>query len=211
MKCVNHLEVEAEVLCQSCKEPVCGECRITLGEKDYCRPCLEARVETSDPEHSISRDKNALLSFLLSLIPGVGYMYLGLMNRGLQTLIIFFGAIFVADITRIHALAPLVLPVLIFYSIFDTLQLTRKIRDGVPVKDQLLIDLGGSSNWHSILGYALVAVGVLALVNNIVPHYFYQYDVLNRVIPPLLITGAGAFILYRNFVRGREHDSKGDC
>lgn len=73
------------------------------------------------------------------------------------------------------------------------------------------MDLGGDSNWQSILGYALVVVGTLALVNNIVPHYFYQYEVLNQVIPPLLIIATGVFILYRSFERGREHDSKGDC
>lgn len=209
MKCVNHPQQEAEVLCHSCKEPVCGECRITLGEKDYCRPCLEARVEDGSG-HTVSGDKSALLSFLLSIIPGVGYMYLGLMNRGLQTLIIFFGTIFVADITRMHALAPLAIPVLVFYSIFDTLQLSRKIRDGVPVQDKPLIDLGGSSSWQNIIGYTLLAVGLLALVNNIAPHYFSHYWLFNRVIPPLLIIGAGVFILYRNFARGREHDHKGD-
>jgi hypothetical protein len=203
MKCVNHLEAEAEVLCSICKTPICSECRITLRDQDYCRSCLEKQVESV--KNIGFRDRSAWLAFLLSLIPGVGYMYLGLMNRGLQTIIIFFGAIFVSEITRLD-LAPFVIPVLVFYSIFDTLQLSRKIRQNVPVEDAPLINVGEFSNWQRYVGYALIGLGGLALINNLTPHFF-DYGMMHRLISPLLIIGVGVFILYRNIGAGRSESS----
>lgn len=207
MKCVNHSETEATALCATCHAPVCGDCRITLRDRDYCRTCLEEKAGTWD--YQVNSDKSSPLAFLLSLLPGAGYMYLGLMNRGLQTMILFFGTIFVAQMTRIDPLVPLVLPVLLFYSIFDTLQLARRMRQGVAVGDKPLIDLGGRPNWQNYLGYALVVLGVLALLNNFVPYYF-QYGMVNRLISPLLIIAIGAFILYRNLGRRKRHGGEGD-
>lgn len=207
MKCLNHPETEAAVLCAACHEPVCEECRVTLRGRDYCRQCLEKKVDGLD--FQVDSDKSAPLAFLLSLLPGAGYMYLGLMNRGLQTMIIFFGTIFVAQMTHIESLVPLILPIMLFYSIFDTLQLVRKMRQGYPVEDKTLIDLGGSPNWQNYLGYALVVLGVLALVNNFVP-YFTQYSIIKRLISPLLIIAVGVFILYRNTGMGRGKHNGGE-
>jgi hypothetical protein len=142
-----------------------------------------------------------LLAFLLSLFPGAGYMYLGLMNRGLQTMIIFFGTIFVSQITRIESLLPLVIPVLLFYSIFDTLQLAGQMRDGSPVEDKPLLELGGHHRWQNFLGYALVALGLLALLNNFMP--YFQYGMIQKIVSPVIIIAIGVFILYRN-LKGRE-------
>jgi len=167
LKCVQHPEAEAEVLCAICKAHLCPECRITLKGADYCRACLEGRVEA--PDGAAAKNKSVFLSFILSLIPGVGYLYLELMNRGLQTMILFFGTLFVAAMTGIEPLIPLVAPVLMFYSIFDTLQLSRRMREGVPVEDKPLFEFGRYAKWQDYLGYALVGLGVLALLNNFCP------------------------------------------
>ncbi len=208
MKCVHHPETEAEALCAICKAPVCGECRVTLREREYCWQCLEKKVNTAAPE-VLNRDKSRALAFFLSLIPGVGYLYLGLMNRGLQTLILAFGTIFVAEMTRIDALIPLVLPVLLFYSIFDTLQLAGRMREGVPVEDKPLLEAKGRFNWQNYLGYALVGLGVLALLNNFLP-YLFDYGLVHRLISPLLLMAIGVFILYQNWKKERRDANEGD-
>ncbi|MEW6183713.1 MAG: B-box zinc finger protein [Bacillota bacterium] len=202
MKCVNHPDAEAEVLCVLCKTPVCPECRVTLRGADYCRPCLEGKVAATGG--TVSGEKSVFLAFLLSLIPGVGYMYLEMMDRGLQTLIIFFGTIFVAAMTGLGPLTALVIPVLMFYSIFDTLQLARKMREGVPVEDRPLVDLGKHNKWRDYLGYALIVLGAVALLNNYLP-YVFRYGTVHRLISPLLIIGVGVLILYQN-LKGRKDD-----
>jgi TM2 domain-containing membrane protein YozV len=207
MKCVNHPEAEAEVLCTVCHKPLCSECQITLRDRDYCRHCLEEKVAGEEVKYTALDNKSRLLAFLLSLIPGVGYMYLGLMNRGLQTLIIFFGTFFITSLTSIDVVI-FIIPVLVFYSIFDTLQIMRRMRQGLVTEDKPLINLGEYPNWQSIAGYGLVGLGILALINNYVP-YLFNHGVMNRLISPLLIIAVGAFILYRN-LRGGSPNGKED-
>ncbi|NLK52569.1 MAG: hypothetical protein GX295_09020 [Syntrophomonadaceae bacterium] len=207
MKCLNHPEVEAEALCTTCNSPICSECRISLRDRDYCCRCLEERVGTI--REPVEGGKSTLLTFLLSLMPGAGYMYLGLMNRGLQTMIIFFGTIFIAEMIHIDSLIPLVLPVLLFYSVFDTLQTARKLRRGQPVEDKPLVNLGEVSNWQKILGYVLIGLGTLALLNNFIP-YLFDYRIIRQLISPLLIIVLGVFILYRSLKGGSQSYEKRD-
>lgn len=208
MKCLNHPEVEAQVLCAICNAPVCEDCRVAIRDKNYCRTCLEERVGSL--ERGVNRDKSTVLAFLFSLVPGAGYMYLGLMNRGLQVMVLFFGTIFVAGMAHLDPLLALVLPVLLFYSIFDTLQLAGRMRDGLPVEDKLFIESLGHNNWTTLLGYALVAVGVLALLNNFLPGLL-GYTFMRQVFTPLVIIALGVFILYKNLRRGNDHGNPGDA
>ncbi len=210
MKCVNHQEVEAQALCGICNAPICEECLVRLGDREYCRPCLETRVGALGG--TPKSEKSSMLAFLFSLLPGAGYMYLGLMNRGLQVMVLFFGAIFVAGMAGLDLILTLVLPVVFFYNIFDTLQLAGRMRDGVPVEDKPFIDLHGECNKTSLLGYVLVGLGILALLNNFLPHLFgYSfYSFMRQVFTPLLIISLGVFILYRNLKRGKEDGSQGD-
>ena len=206
MKCKNHGETDAQKQCVLCQAPLCDECSVTLKDRDYCKTCLEKQVAANRP--FVQNQRSTVLAFFLALIPGAGYMYLGLMNRGLQTMVLFFGTIFVANMVHIDALVTLVLPVLIFYSVFDTLQLARRMNQG-PVEDRVLIDTGGESNWQNYLGYGLVILGLLALVNNFIP-FLFQYDMVRRLISPLLIIAIGAIILYKNLGRRTPSDGEGD-
>ena len=115
---------------------------------------------------------------MLSLIPGGGYMYLGLMNRGLQAMMIFFGSIFLASVANLGVFAGMVIPVLMFYSIFDTLQLASQMNEGLFIEDKPYVDIG-SPNWQNILGYILIGLGILALF----------YNVLNNLPPAYTIPG----------------------
>ena len=203
MKCTNHQEAEAQALCGICNTPVCDECLVRLGDKEYCRSCLEARVGTL--EGTVRSDKSTMLAFLFSLVPGAGYMYLGLMHRGVQVMILFFGTIFVAGMAHLDPILALVLPVVFFYNIFDTLQLVGRMRDGVPVEDKPFIESLGDNNWSNLLGYVLVGLGILALLNNFLPYYTF----MRQVFTPLIIIALGVFILYRNLKRGNEDGSQG--
>ncbi|SFG76210.1 B-box zinc finger [Desulfotomaculum arcticum] len=208
MKCINHPEKEAEVLCVVCNAPICADCRVTLRGRDFCRACLEERVESVNS--GISTPRNKLLAFFLSLVPGAGYMYLGLMNRGLQTMIIFFGTIFVSVVTRLDSLAPFVMPVILFYNVFDTLQLAGRMNEGVRVEDKPLVDLGGRADWHNLLGYALVGLGLLALFNNLIPYVFHDFYMLQSLVAPLIIIAIGVYILYQNLKGGRKDGGEGN-
>ncbi|NPV89389.1 MAG: hypothetical protein HPY50_01275 [Firmicutes bacterium] len=88
---------------------------------------MTVREEENLVQNNPQRSKARGAAFILSLIPGGGYMYLGLMNRGLQTMLIFVGTIFLSNLLNLDALAGLVIPVLMLYTIFDTQQLWSEL------------------------------------------------------------------------------------
>ncbi|MHB9096109.1 MAG: hypothetical protein ACYC21_15715, partial [Eubacteriales bacterium] len=50
---------------------------------------------------------------------------------------------------------------------------------------------------QSWIGYALIVIGGLALLQNLMP-YFPFYMTLRKMLPPILIIILGGAILYRN-------------
>lgn len=175
MNCIKHPEKEESASCKLCEESL---------------PSTEK--------------KSKLWAFIFSIVPGVGYLYLGLMNRGLQTMLLFFGSIFVASFMGFEQIMALVAPVVIFYSIFDTQQAAKRLNAGVPVEDKQLFDLKSIPFDQSWIGYALIVIGGLALLNNVLP-YFHYWRVIRQLLPPVLIIALGVAILYRNTKKGGNH------
>lgn len=194
MKCSNHPEAEALDICPVCHRPVCEQCLVNLAGKNYCKSCLEKRVGEITARPGF---KSRFWALLFSLVPGGGYFYLGLMKRGLQTMVIFFGTIFVSSMARIDPLVAFVAPIMIFYSVFDTQQLLNQINQGRTVEDRELFDWGSWESRGNIIGAGLIILGLLALLNNLAP-YLLPYHLIGRIIPPLVILGIGVYILYRN-------------
>jgi TM2 domain-containing membrane protein YozV len=203
MKCANHEEQEAVAICSVCHQPVCEDCLVNLGNRQFCRNCLESRV--GEDAKTAGSPRSTFWAFSLSIIPGAGYMYLGLMKRGLQTMIIFYGTIFLAAVTEFMAITALVLPVVIFYTIFDTLQLLKQINQGQAVEDSPLIETGFLEARGGLVGIALIIVGALALLNNLLPNYLPYHYLMNRLVPPLLILALGIYMLYKNTGRGEQN------
>ncbi len=194
MKCANHSDLEAVDICSSCRQPVCEQCIVSLSGKSYCKPCLEKRMEAI-PE--VPENKSRFIAFLLSMIPGGGYLYLGLMKRGLQAMLLFFGTIFVSATIQMEALTALVLPIIFFYTVFDTQQLVKKINHGYQLEDRELFDWGSWESKRNIIGLILIVIGAVALINNFAP-YIIPYRFVKNMLFPLLIMSIGIYILYRN-------------
>jgi hypothetical protein len=98
----------------------------------------EAGNLNSNPD--AESDKTKII--LLSLIPGLPHLQLGLMTRGLTTMILFFGSIamifFVSFLTGNGKFLVLLLgiPILWFYSLFDSLQQWNKKLSGQELLDR---------------------------------------------------------------------------
>ncbi|WP_418792231.1 hypothetical protein [Phosphitispora sp. TUW77] len=195
MKCANHIEQESKYECELCGKSFCDQCLVNLGSKNYCKECLQNQVGEDTALIKPINRKSRLWSFVFSMVPGAGYMYLGLMKRGLQTMVAFFGSIFVASFIGFEELMSLIAPVLIFYSIFDTQQLVKRINDGISIEDIPFWDIKNIPFNQKWLGYTLIAIGFLALLSNMpinIPFWF------KRMLPPVIIIGLGVAILYRN-------------
>lgn len=77
----------------------------------------------------MKRKKNRFLTFLCSLVPGAGEMYMGFMKMGLSLLIMFMGTIALASFTDLNELVFVVIIIWI-YSFFHANNLA-----GMPDKD----------------------------------------------------------------------------
>lgn len=81
---------------------------------------------------------------LLSFVPGIGHMYMGLLQRGITTLIAFIGSfgivLFMATALNIYSILVfwLVLPVIWVYSMFDAMALLQARQRGEEIEDQSL-------------------------------------------------------------------------
>lgn len=161
-----------------------------------------------------------LLFFFFSCIPGCGQMHQGHMKRGISQTILFCGVLAVAVFLEIGALAILLVP-LWLYSFFDSYNLRRQRMDGTEDEDAYLFGLSDLdsrrlselfSKRHSLIGWALVLLGLYALYRTVVgrlmwwlrdlfPWIDWLYDLLvwdaPRILGTLLIIALGLW-----FIRG---------
>jgi hypothetical protein len=152
-----------------------------------------------------SRRPNKTIAFLLSVVPGLGHLYLGAMNRGLQLMIIFFGSIFLMDLLRLGVF-PFWLPIIWFYCLFDALQkaddyvLYGKVIDEPIVEWQVL---KAKNTWF---GWGLIFLGGYLLLERLLGRYIAAYltiswhDFRSFIVASLLIA-IGAFLLWGKRVK----------
>jgi len=85
-------------------------------------------------------------TILLSLVPGLGHLQLGLMQRGLTLLIGFFGLmtmiLFVAILSREEGVLVFVgvLPIVWLYGMFDAIRLVQRKQAGELLEDRPIMD-----------------------------------------------------------------------
>jgi hypothetical protein len=116
--------------------------------------------------------KSKFLTFLLSVLPGVGHLYLGLLTRGLHFMILFFGSIFLIILIGIEELI-ILLPIIWFYSLFDALQKYELLNEGI-VEDVPLFLLDKVQSYQKGMAYLLIGVGGYLLLEKIlsITHFF---------------------------------------
>lgn len=235
MNCVYHPDREAVTPCALCGKPLCGECAVSLTGGSYCRDCLQEAVarETASPPAAGSEaraavapaadggeeasprrvsPKSPFLAFVLSLVPGVGHMYLELMRRGLSFIVVFFGAVTISVVLQAGEMMAFLGPVIYFYSIFDALQYRRRINAGEPVADRPVVTWRQVETWlrlqpgqtQTLVAYLLILFGALKLLQNLAPWYrIFAYNPITS-LSPLIIVGIGLWLL----LAGRERTGK---
>ncbi|MFB7139723.1 hypothetical protein ACFCYN_08740 [Gottfriedia sp. NPDC056225] len=124
------------------------------------------------------------LVYILSILPGLGHFYLGLMSRGLQFMLLFFGTIF---LTNLISSFGFFIPVIVFYSYFDALQYHSKYREDIELIDEPILNNHFKVN-KFLIGWVLIGFGCLSLLENasdyISRHYnlFIDYHLVQNLI-----------------------------
>lgn len=149
----------------------------------------------------LNRTASSGLVFLFSLFPGAGHMYMGLMRRGTEIMISFFGAIFI--VSSILNFAEIGIPITIviyFYSIFDAYHLAKAIARGEDVQDESFINLGNFTPNGYHIGIGILVIGFFFLfdrlsANDLIPYKVYYG--IKRTLSPLVLIGLGLYFILR--------------
>lgn len=157
------------------------------------------------------RDK--WLLFISAIIPGVGYMYLGLIRKGIEALILFLiiGPIF--RLIGISWLTNIVRFPFWLYTFFTTYEIAAQQDLGVYVPDTDFIHIKKPNNKNinmndkniTILKNVLAAVLIIAGLIVILNKAFAGNEIYNLIISyiktylfPVLLIFGGLYILFRN-------------
>ena len=201
MKCHYHPEADAVQECRLCGHPLCPSCLVQVKEAPYCPDCLATRVEetprpaapTPVPEYRSPKSAG-----WLSLLPGLGLLYLGQYVKALVVVLIFMGAVHLADHSDAGGfLVPLVWFGQIFYSVQEAKRLNRLYAGQATLAEIPAADEKDSAIWGGIL----IGLGALFLLD--------QFDVISfteifEKFWPLLLVALGLQILFR--ARRKEPD-----
>jgi len=144
--------------------------------------------------------KNRLLTFLLALIPGCGHMYLGYMKKGLQFMLMFVAAAYLAYLMDtiffdwITILFLVLLTPVWFYQMFDAMHTLTRLRknaiempedDGFfyPEKFMTIAPVKSRSIAKGV-AIILIVIGIFGIIygalNNL--HYLWNWEVQTAVL-----------------------------
>lgn len=170
--------------------------------------------------------KSSFFTFCCAFIPGAGQMYLGMMKKGAILMFSFVATMALASFFRLDFFL-FFLPVIWFYSFFDTLNIKWMTPEERQELDEQFSSKLFSGNqfykgWfdglkqkHSLLaGGALILIGIYLLFSNIVHPIlreifeiygidFWLFNYMIRTIPSLFISIA-IIVLGIHLVRGKK-------
>ncbi|WP_055669216.1 hypothetical protein [Desnuesiella massiliensis] len=148
------------------------------------------------------------VNFILACIPGVGYMYNGLLLKGLELLGIFIMAPVILDFAALDELTPVIMVPLWFYGFFDTFNVARRREAGEVIQDRGFI-LGNNrafngqlqDNSMKFIGILLIILGILSLTNRILRTMNLMFIVKSYLIPIFFIL-LGIYIIFKDKING---------
>lgn len=134
----------------------------------------------------MTKKRNGFLTFIFSLIPGAGEMFMGFFKQGISIMCIFFGLI---AISTYFLMGPLtfLLPIIWFYSFFHVHNLASlSDEEFYAVEDKFLFDFDedifkkqiGTEKTRKILAVILIVFGSYAIwdmLMNYIRNYLSEY------------------------------------
>ena len=97
------------------------------------------------------------LATILSVIPGVGHLYMGYRNQGLCFLAAFFGVSAIHEVMHLEILE-FILPVIWFYAIFDAWHKSDTVSQETWENNKAF-----NIKWYKWLGWGLIVIGILSI------------------------------------------------
>ncbi|BCJ86084.1 hypothetical protein [Effusibacillus dendaii] len=131
--------VKGNVICPECLGQVSAKAGNREKEReshpaDKKTESAGSRAAVQTPVHSSvhQQSKSKFLTFVLSFLPGLGHLYLGLTRQGIELMTLFFASTWMVAILGPFPFG-FFIPILFFYGIFDALQKRDRLARGEDV------------------------------------------------------------------------------
>jgi hypothetical protein len=162
-------------------------------------------------------NRNSFLTFITACIPGVGYMYHGLIKKGVQVLFLYMLIGTILSFIGLGFLSHLIKICIWFYTFFDTFSISNKIKRGeyVPDSEFIFKNYVNTENFYNenpswnerinkqgwvILGSFLIILGALSILNQIfIDNDIYKYirSYASQYFIPIALIIIGISILFK--------------
>ena len=208
MQCRNHPEENGVNTCNQCGSWICESCSYERGGRIFCPNCVSQHtaVGTSASEiykPTVSHVHKTIswgMLFLFSVIiplPGLNYMYMGFIKRGLVAMSAFFGTIYF--VTQFSGFGNLILPfvfaipVLWLTCTFDGFRMRARINAGEVITDNIDDITAFAHRNRFVLISLLLLLVAINVIGGIMP---WLVRILRHAIP-ILIALLAVQVLFR--------------
>ena len=217
MKCANHPRVDAVAQCASCGRQICPACRIELDHRNWCRDCLSRIVAGSGAGARVHPGWRKLAAACLSVVPGAGHMFLGLIGKGFSLMGLLIVSVFLiilySDSTGMYWVTAYLVPTLsilfLSYAVFDAMAIAdaqRSGREAARSEDETM-----TSIWERVLlntrtlGWVVFLSGVVGILH-LFSDWFSRWTLallsvsfpLNALVIPVLLLVFGILLMKRS-------------
>jgi hypothetical protein len=174
MKCSIHPKVESIGACARCGREFCGECAVEVSQGVWCRECLGEVLA----QHAVAHPGWVkLVAALLSLVPGAGHMFLGLIGKGFALMALLIASVFLiilySDATGMYWMTAYLVPTLsvlfLSYAIFDAMAVCDARRRGRSTS--AMDDDTMKAVWERVLlnkrtgGWIILVAGIVGVLH----------------------------------------------
>lgn len=102
MNCANHEQAPATAVCASCGRALCADCTIRVQGRVTCKTCLES--QELERAKRAPMQKSPTLAAVLSLMPGLGQVYVGYYLAGFVNILVV--ALLINVVAHMHGPGP---------------------------------------------------------------------------------------------------------
>ncbi len=224
MNCVYHNDLEANFICSECGSNICKECAVNNNGRITCLQCSRKnevpviKNNLSNNSHQNNNTNNyktnksnykrrhsSFWATIFSFIPGAGHMYLGIMNRGLQLMLAFFGIIALTNLFYSADFLMVFTVIIWFYSFFDCYHIRKKIEQGEIIEEGSIFNIDLKKININHIGIGFVALGGLILLDEMFSQLMYMSNrifinpevirIMRNAVFPVILIVIGVFIL----------------
>lgn len=202
MKCSYHPAIDSQSFCSTCSRALCAECSHQIKGKVFCQDCLVQGAEWAAAVKGLRIPADSpKRAAVCSLIPGMGAVYNNEYLKAITFFAVFAALVIMAD--RVHEVFGFGAFAFLVFTMFDSYR-TAELRKRMVLESPEPAQVTGRDK--SVMGWGifLITLGVLFLLQNMIPYRFLHH------LWPLVFILLGGYLVFRSLKdRGQDTSTSG--